>query len=181
MPAAQQDRLLESVEAAELLVLSFPLYVDSLPSLLIEALEALASAPRRAGSRRRLAAVCNCGFPEAGHGAIALEVCHRFAMEAGFEWAGGLALGGGGVIDGKPLSGSLLDPLTWTAKAQIRGLDLAAEALAGGNPIPERAIRLLARPMAPRWLYLSIASLGWRLKARRNGASRQLFAAPYRP
>jgi len=92
-----RGELLAAVERADLLLLAFPLYVDTLPALVIRALEAIAE-HRRGGQGSgggRLVAIANCGFPEASHNDTALAVCRRFAAEAGFEWAGGLALGGG--------------------------------------------------------------------------------------
>ena len=92
----------------------FPLYVDSLPAPVIRALELIAddragrSAPgvtfRSESDRRGLVAICQCGFPEAQQDEVALEICANFARTAGFEWAGGLAMGGGGLIDARPLA-----------------------------------------------------------------------------
>lgn len=83
-----------------------PLYVDSLPAQLTHALEEISL--RRVGrgwaTSPGIVAIVNNGFHEAGQNAVALRICRRFAAEAGFEWAGGLALGGGEAINGRPLS-----------------------------------------------------------------------------
>lgn len=49
--------------------------------------------------------IVNSGFPEAFHNDTALAILRRFAAETGFQWAGGLALGGGGTIDKKHSAG----------------------------------------------------------------------------
>jgi multimeric flavodoxin WrbA len=92
--------LLDAVDAADLVTLAFPLYVDALPAPAIEALERIAlHREGRDRSRRQLfAAIANCGFPEAYQTATALAICKTFARRAGFEWAGSLALGGGGMV-----------------------------------------------------------------------------------
>ena len=170
------DELAGAVERADLFVLSFPLYVDSLPAPVIRCLEALAA--RRPGppteGAPRFVAIVNCGFPEASQCDTALEICRRFALEAGFPWAGGLALGGGAAVDGRPLE---------RAGGMVRNvraaLDLAGEALARGDPVPEEAVRLMARPLAPRWFYLFMGNLRWKRAARKHGTLRRLHDRPY--
>ena len=89
--------MLAAVAAADLVVLSFPLYIDSLPAPVIRALELIADdragqAPRgdlpQESDRRGLVAICQCGFPEAQQDQVALEICANFARTVGFEWAG---------------------------------------------------------------------------------------------
>jgi putative NADPH-quinone reductase len=99
------EELLAAADRADVLVIAFPLYVDSLPYLVIQAMEHIArhrkDAHRQArgkGKSQRLVAIVNCGFPEARQNDTALAICRQFAREAGFEWAGGLALGGGEAI-----------------------------------------------------------------------------------
>ena len=61
--------LLAAVDAADIVILAFPLYVDGLPYLVTQALEQIAA--HRAGEtdiRRPLfLAIANCGFPEVRH------------------------------------------------------------------------------------------------------------------
>ncbi len=174
----RSDRLgamLDSVDGADLMVLAFPLYVDSLPAPVVEALERIAA--HRAGARTsaRFAAITNCGFPEAAHCETALATCAAFAEQAGFAWTGGLALGGGeGLVHGTPL-----DQLGQRAASIRKALEIAADALAAGTAIPPDAVALLARPMIPAWLYRLIGGFGWTRQARRYGAQHHLKARPY--
>ncbi len=166
------EALLEAVDGAELLVLASPLYVDSLPSGVIRALELIAG--RKRTGAPRFAAVINCGFPEAAQDRIALAICRRFAVEAGFEWAGGLALGMGEAIAGRPLkeAGGMV-------RRVAKALDLAGDALAAGQPVPEEAVRLMARRLMPRWLYILVGNRGWKKRARQHGVADRLDARPY--
>ena len=174
---ARMQALFDALDAADLLVLAFPLYVDSLPAPLIEALERIAA--RRAGSRparpQRLAAIANCGFPEAGHNDTALAICATFARQAGFGWAGSLSLGGGeGIVNGVPLA-----ELDGRAVLLKKALDLAAQALLAGEPIPQAAVDLLARPVIPGWLYRMNGVYGWRQQAKQYAAVKILKRQPY--
>ena len=175
--AERMKALFEAVDAADLLVLAFPLYVDSLPAPLIEALERIAAqrAGREQTHAQRLAVIANCGFPEAKHTATAAAICADFARQAGFGWAGSLALGAGeGIVHGTPLAE--LDGRAIPLKA---ALDLAAQALLAGEPIPQAALDLLARPIIPGWLYRLSGIYGWRQQAKSFGAEKLLKRQPY--
>jgi hypothetical protein len=171
--------LLAAAREADLLVLASPVYVDSLPAHVISALELLAAvheggpAPP-AGRRARLLAVCNSGFPEAEHCAVALDICRRFAQEAGLHWSGGLALGGGGIIDGQPL-----EARGFLTRRLRRGLDLTADALAAGEDVPDEAVQLLARPLLPPSLFRFVATRNFRAAARKSGVLGRLADRPY--
>jgi multimeric flavodoxin WrbA len=171
------DAAIELVEASDLVVLAAPLYVDALPAPVVRVLERLAArrASSRSAARAQFAAIVNCGFPEAAHNATAIAICAQFAREVGFAWAGGLALGGGeGLVHGAALAS-----LGGRAGNVTRSLDLAADALARGEPISDAARELMARPFVPPWLYRAVGGLGWRLQARRWGAARSMGRRPY--
>jgi NAD(P)H-dependent FMN reductase len=166
---------LAAVAAADLVVLAFPLYVDSLPAPVIAALEAIAASRSGAAPHGQLVAIANCGFPEAIHTATALAICAEFAREAGLDWMGGLALGAGeGLVHGEPLDG-----LGGRAAGMRQALTLAAVELAAGRPIPAAARDQLARGVIPSWLYRLMGGYGWGQMAKQYGAERLLRRQPY--
>ena len=169
--------LFEAMDAADLVGLAFPLYVDSLPAPLIEALERIAA--RRAGREpthpQHLVAIANCGFPEAAHNTMALEICATFARQAGFSWAGGLALGAGeGIVHGTPLN-----EMDGRAISLKKSLELAAAALLAGGPIPQEAVALMTKPVIPGWLYRAMGVYGWHQQAKHFGAEKIMKRQPY--
>lgn len=168
--------LLEAVDSSDLWVAASPLYVDSLPHLMTEALERIFDHRRKLPSPPEMgfAAISNCGFPEPEHNEPALEIYRLFAQEAGFRWLGGLAQGGG-----QPLGGQPLDESGGMARFARAALDLAAEALSNGEGIPPRAAELMARPLIGPRLYVWMGEMGWRWQAWRNGVYRELRARPY--
>lgn len=170
-------RLLESVESVDLVVLSFPLYVDSLPAPLTRFLE-LASGRRERGARRespRLAVIVQCGFPEARQCDTAVGICRRFAESTGMRWAGALAMGMGGSL------ARGFGKLPGGGRNILEALRMTATSLARGGDVPDEAKALFARPLMPRWLYLLSGNLGWRLQMRENKASRPIGYRPYAP
>jgi hypothetical protein len=171
------DDLIAAAAEVDLLIISAPLYVDALPAAVTELLEVL---HRRLGDHarpeeQRLVGISNCGFPEAEQNEIALRIYRCFARQAGFIWAGGLAMGGGEMIKGKPLleSGGM-------ARNVIAALDLAADALAEGGSVPQEAVDLMAQPLISAWVYRTMGNLGWHIQALQKGTWRHLRARPWR-
>ena len=177
--ARSRQSLIRSVAQANLVVLAFPLYVDCLPYPMIRTLEIIAAQPLKRASvkgqnKQRLVAMVSCGFPEAFHNDTALAICRQFARETGRHWAGGLALGSGGVIDGQPLA-----EIKRLARKVIRALDMAAEALACNRDIPPEAVALMSKPLIPKRLYRLVASLKFLNQAIRHRQFRRLWRRPF--
>ena len=170
---AEDARLLAAVDAADLFMVVTPLYVDSLPYLVTRSLEIVAGRRERRDNQR-FACLVNCGFPEATQCRTALAILECFARRAGFIWAGGLALGGGGSIDGRSLE--RLGGMTRNVRA---ALDEGADALLRGAPVPPSAVARLAKPMMPAALYTGMANVGWRWQSARHGVHRHLKERPY--
>ncbi len=172
---ARTEALLQAVDRAGLFILAFPLYVDSLPYLAVEALEQIAAHRQTlpAPMPTTFLAIANCGFPEAHHNRTALDICEQFAAAAAMTWAGGLALGAGGAVNGQPLATD-----HGMARHVARALDLTAAALAAGAPVPAEAVVLMAQPLMPQRIYLFMGGIGWRMQALRNGVLHRLRARP---
>jgi len=168
--------LTEEIAWADLVVLSCPVYVDSLPAPVTRLLEAWAAgvdANARVGSKaRQLALLVQCGFPEARHCNVAIDVCRQFCAETGVEWAGALAFGTGGALEGRSIERSPL------ARA-VPALDAAADALAAGQPIPSSASAAFAKPIAPAWVYTLFGGLAWWRLARKRGGKERLRLRRY--
>lgn len=174
----KERALFEAVDRADVFVLSLPLYVDALPYLVTRCCERMAAhrATRPTVPKQpevRFVALVNCGFPEVVHTYTALDMCRVFARQAGFAWQGGLGLGGGEAIGGRSL-----EEVGGMARNVRTGLDLAADALLAGRPVPEEAQALLARPMVGSRLYTALGNVGWLRTARRNGTLRRLWDRP---
>lgn len=171
------QEMLQAVDRADLLILAFPLYVDSLPYLLTAALERIASHRQEQTSPApaALLAIANCGFPEAQHNNTALAICEQFAAAAGLRWAGGLALGAGGAIHGQPLAeaGGMV-------RNVVDSLDQVAAALAAGEATPAEATVIMAQPFIPTRAYVLLGDLGWLMQARRHHALTHLWARPFK-
>jgi len=168
--------LVADARTHDLLVIATPLYIDSLPSLVTRALEAIAADRRSLASPPPLtvALIVNCGFPEARHCSVAAAICALFARATGARWAGALQLGGGGAVGGRSLSeaGSVVRHLP-------AALDEACAMLANGRAIPLKSMATFRQPLMPTTLYMAAGDAGWLWTAAHEGALMKLWRRPY--
>ncbi len=161
------------LRTADVVALATPLYVDSLPAPVTRAFEILGEGDG-VGPRPRFLAIVNSGFPEAVHNDTALAICRLFAVQARLDWIGGLAVGGGGMLAGRPLA-----ELGPRARAVTRAFAESANAIAEGRVLPESALRLARQLTIPNWLYRFMADRGFVREAKKRGTSARLADRPY--
>lgn len=159
-----------TIAAADLFVLVTPLYFDSLPALTTAGLEHVARArgpisERDRATRGRFVALFNCGFPEPEQNRTALRIARHFSDKAGYHFAGGLALGGGGMLKPSIPLHEQGGPMEHVKQA----LDAASHALALGENVPPEALELLMKAPLPDSLYRLMGDLGWRYQAHQRG------------
>ena len=178
--AEGREKLLNDVDAADILVLASPLYIDSIPSFTIKAMELIDEHRRSTKSpkQQKLFVIINNGFPEPAQNQTALAIYRRFALESGIEWAGGAGVGWGAAIDGRPL-----DTMGGMVRNLKKGLELAAAALAGNTQVPNKAEELMSKPFMPLFLaklMISVAGgVAWNSQARKNGVKKRMYDRPY--
>ncbi len=179
LPAETMERYHALMDAAEAVVLVFPLYADQLPSGLVKYLEdyAFHRLNHPPVPHQTLTAIVNSGFPEANQNDQAVAVARRFAEMEGFHWLGGLTLGGGGMI---PQEGEL-EKGGKRVVSVMRALDALVLCLAqdGAIPIPDYILEKVRKPIIPHWLYRFMADWGFKSEARKNGMRRKMKAQPY--
>ncbi len=161
------NRLLSSMRCTDLFLLATPLYVDSLPAPVIEALYRLSTASLVLDCKAptpRMVCLVNCGFVEAEQNFTAQAMARLFCETIGFQWAGGVSIGAGGSLT-----------------KRIRGaLQQAAEAIRDGREIPDRVTAVTHRLIMPRWLYIAGGNMMWKRQAKAHGVCDKLDAQPYK-
>ncbi|MBU5311325.1 NAD(P)H-dependent oxidoreductase [Tissierella carlieri] len=170
------ESLFAKVNDADIVIVSAPLYVDSLPSPLIRAFELIGkNREERINSKKQsFISIVNNGFPESFHSNTALKICETFADKVGFQWFGGLAIGGGPAINSMPIKN-----LGGMTRNIVKSLDITIDAITKNESIPLEAINLVSKEMIPSWLYTLIASRGWKIQAKKFNAHKSLYIKPY--
>lgn len=83
---------IEKIINANIIILSFPLYVDSLPSHFIKFLNFL---DKSKIENKKIYAICNLGFHEGIQGDIALDIIKNFCLRTNNNYMGGISIGTG--------------------------------------------------------------------------------------
>jgi multimeric flavodoxin WrbA len=170
-----RNAMLIAIDSADLTILAFPLYIDSIPAPVLTLMHSIHERHAGKAPRGAFAAIANCGFIESSQNESALASCASFATASGFRWMGSISIGGGeGLVHGRRLA-DLGGPVIPYKKA----LDGVASAFATGNPVPEEARQQLAKPFIPAWIYRFVGSRNWKKQARRNGIFEKIDDRPY--
>lgn len=158
------EEAVDRLHECEAWVFFYPLYVDGVPGHLISCLEVLEEIKEEFGSRR-IYAVSNCGFHDGSQCEWSLDVIKHWTRKCGFEFGGGIGVGGGGALTfllhmapgDKPKS--KLD----------KGLNFMLEKML----CEESFDNFYVRGSLPRAIYKKIAEIGWGRSLVKNGRKKK--------
>ncbi len=170
--ANAMNDLICKVNGSDVLIISSPLYVDSLPAPLISFLECYKN--DNINQNKRLIAIINSGFPEPHQNSSAIEILRLFAKRNGFTWLGGFAIGGGGALTNADLNKTKL------AKNIVSAFEESAICINEGKMIPASIIELGSKEIMPARLYTFFGQLGWILQSLKYKTTFRLWAKPYK-
>lgn len=160
------EESIESILDSDILVLSFPLYVDGIPSHLISCLHEMEiNLKRHPRPDMTIYAIVNCGFFE-GHQALpAIEMIKNWCHRADVTWGQGLGVGGGGMI--QSLSG------VPDGQGPKKNFSHALDALASHINTGSEGEDIYISPNFPRIGYKIGAEMGWRHQLKMNGLNKK--------
>lgn len=102
---AEKEELIGHFDRADHIVISFPVYQNSVPGLVLKLFEyILAHKNYLENKPRSMIAISNSGFAETAAHQCAIEQCKLFSEQMGFVWGGGITVAPGTLIDGNDLS-----------------------------------------------------------------------------
>ena len=174
------EKLSRLLDNSDITIFTTPLYVDSVPSFTIKAMEIIKEHRKDLPQveSQLLVAVMNCGFPEKEHMEIALKIIHNFSQEAKLRWGGSISVGMGGALNGEPLKEG-----RGMTRNLTKGLSLAAAALAEDRSIPSEAEDLTSKPFLPLFLAKSmLRTFGkrmWNSQTIDSEIREKMYARPY--
>ena len=158
---------------ADVLLFVFPLYIDSLPAHLIKFLTIIEKEKMNVnGNVPIVYAVCNCGFFEAEHNLVALDIVKNFSARLGMSWGYGIGIGGGGFVTSQSKN---ISPKGSAANVYTALCELAKAMETDHAKKPN----VFLTPNIPRFMYKFSGNLSWYLLAMKNGSLRSLKAKPH--
>lgn len=153
---------MEQLTGCDALIFAFPLYVDGIPSHLLNCLIQLEM--HFSGIKEKdtvVYALINCGFYEGHQAKLALEMMENWCARAGLKWGQGVGIGAGGMllsIKNVPLGHG---PKKSLGKAFKQLSDNILKRTSAGS--------IFISLNFPRALYKLAAETGWRLAIKNNG------------
>lgn len=100
----QPDILLKLINQADDIVISYPVYQNSFPGLVLQLFEFLINNKGSFDEKeRKMIAISNSGFPEIEANTCSVEQCKLFAEQMGFTWEYGIIVAPGAMIGGNDL------------------------------------------------------------------------------
>lgn len=154
---------------ADILLIVFPLYFDSLPFPLIELLTRLENTIQRSTALPQVFAIVN-GALDAAPTNLALEMIEHFTYKAGLVWGYGIGIGAGSMLYN---AGD-----NWE-EGLASGIHSNLSILAAAMKEKKSGTNIFIAPDFPRFLYKAIGNFNFWFEAKHNGVS-NLRERPYR-
>ena len=156
------EDIIKEINTIDTLVFAFPLYVDSLPSHVLEFLIMLEENFKDNLKGVNVYVIANCGFYEGKQNKIALNIMKCWCKKMNIKWAQGIGIGAGEMMGGLrnvPMG-----------KGPNTNLGLALDNLAKNINENKSGDDIFTTPsMFPRFAFRLAANRFWISKANRNG------------
>lgn len=96
--SAVYSQAFDAMAGADAVVFAMPVYVDTVPSRVLQFMEYVAGRRQNGGDGPKIYVVANCGFYEGAHCRLVFEQMRCWCSRAGLQWGGGLGLGAGEML-----------------------------------------------------------------------------------
>ena len=160
------EDIIKEINTIDTLVFAFPLYVDSLPSHVLEFLIMIEENFKDNLKGVNVYVIANCGFYEGKQNKIALNIMKCWCKKMNIKWAQGIGIGAGEMMGGLrnvPMG-----------KGPNTNLGLALDNLAKNINENKSEDDIFTTPsMFPRFAFRLVANRFWISKANRNGLKKR--------
>lgn len=157
---------MEELAKCDVLVFAFPLYVDGIPSHLLNCLIQLEKFFTQI-EQKEIIVYClvNCGFYEGHQNKLAIEMMESWCKKSGVKWGQGIGIGAGGMIIS-------LKNVT-IGHGPKKNLGKAFKMLSNNILKGTSEGNIFITANFPRILYKLAAEMGWRHLIKANGLKRK--------
>lgn len=153
---------LEQISKCNVILFTFPLYVDGIPSHLLRCLYQMEKYfSLNKNNDIYVYTIVNIGFYEGKQAAIAIEMMQNWAEKAKLKWGQGIGIGGGGMM-------SMISNST-DSKGTMKDVHIALTHLAENILTCKTADEIYTSPGIPRIVYKIGGEMGWRQSAKKQG------------
>ena len=158
------EDIIKEINTIDTLVFAFPLYVDSLPSHVLEFLIMLEENFKDNLKGVNVYVIANCGFYEGKQNKIALNIMKCWCKKMNIKWAQGIGIGAGEMMGG----------LRNVPMGKGPNTNLGLDNLAKNINENKSGDDIFTTPsMFPRFAFRLAANRFWISKANRNGLKKR--------
>lgn len=93
------QRILKALSDADAVVFVLPLYVDGIPSHVLQFLKQLEKHCHENSTALKVYVISNGGFIEGNQNRVLMQIFEHFCEHAGLTWGGGIGIGGGVMLN----------------------------------------------------------------------------------
>ena len=155
------------IHNADVLIFVFPLYVDSIPSHLLDTIVKFEE-EKIINSKTKIYCIVNNGFFEGKQNQLAILQMKNWCKKIGAEWGQGVGIGAGEIL-------SYLEKVP-LGKGPLKNLGKALNQLSNNIKTLNSDNEIYINPNWSRMLYWIQGSVVWIIKSRKNGLKiRDLF------
>lgn len=164
-PQLNTEEMKNLVEC-DALVFAFPLYVDGIPSHLLNCLAKLESFLLTLNKKEiKVYSLVNCGFYEGNQNKLAIEIMENWCIKSGLQWGQGVGIGAGGMLP------SLKNvPI---GNGPKKSLEKALKQIANNILKSTSEENIFITANFPRVGYKFAVERGWRQSIKANGLKRK--------
>ena len=144
----------------DVIVIAFPVYIDSIPSHLLKFLRKLQKACRKSESSARVYCIANCGFYEPANADVAIDMVKLWISYSKLVLGRAIALGAGGIVHGQTIG-----------EGALQNYGLALDELASNIMADEGGETLYFTPNISQSQYISDSHKAWENAAKKRGLS----------
>lgn len=160
-PQLSTDEM-EDLAECNVLVFAFPLYVDGIPSHLLNCLIQLEMFFANIKEKDIIVySLVNCGFYEGHQNKLAIEMMNNWCAKSGLNWGQAIGIGAGGML-----------PMLKNVSAghgPMKNLEKALKQLSNNILKCTSEENIFITANFPRFLYKFAAEIGWRKLIKSNG------------
>lgn len=160
-PVLPSEMNLAEFSQQDAAVFAFPLYVDGIPSHLLNCLCQLEKYFKTHPSNLTVYLIVNCGFFEGDQNRYALEIMKNWCVRGGLKWGQGIGIGGGGMLVG-------LQNVP-AGKGPRKNFSAAIGQLSEHITLGTNTEDIYVSPNIPRIAYKMGGEVGWRQQIKANG------------
>lgn len=157
---------IENLVECDTLVFAFPLYVDGIPSHLLNGLVKLEKTFQDIKNKEiKVYSLVNCGFYEGHQNKLAIEIMENWSIKARLQWGQGIGIGAGGMLPSLKKV-----PIGQGPK---KNLEKALKQIANNILTSTSEENIFITANFPRVAYKFAAQMGWRQSVKGNGLKRK--------